>query len=593
MSLPRPNSESTVGEMSEQEIAFARAVTAWVPQLARTLKTGRLYDPSNPTAQKFREDLSTSLSALLETYGPMTLRFTANDVLFGETSLYPARSREDNLALPFYRDGIRSITFSPGIESREIATLLDLLLRVTARGSDDEDLVSLLWDAQLGHVDMKYVSTEADTDAGGGEEAPSESRPDAAPMAWPSAGQSSGSGDSAAPARAEDASAEAPEGSDVEIRSDDWMAGSPTGTVDTVLLELEAGRATEIERFLLQYRAEHEVSSVASTLALVRDCIDTSDEPGDFVDLANFLPRLLNESLTGGLWRDAHEAMSLLKRCPGSVWTPDQLLDDLAQPGSVVTGSVVAHLDHRGLEGLEEFLSFAADFGPAAVDWLVRILSESQQQRTRRRLVKAIAVLCRENPECLAPWISDERWYVVRNVASVLSLIGGNPVVGLLRAATRHSDLRVRIEVIGALAQADPEVSRPLLLEMLNDPETRIFCAALHQLAARRDRDVSRLLLGLLEAQEFERRPMEEQRAIYLALAGTSDDDALPRLEAELLKGGWLAHGADAHRQSLARCIARIGTPASRELLERAARSRNGAVRKICQDVMAGMAGRV
>ena len=43
-------------------------------------------------------------------------------------------------------------------------------------------------------------------------------------------------------------------------------------------------------------------------------------------------------------------------------------------------------------------------------------------------------------PERLAPWISDPRWFVVRNVVQILGSIGGPGVVGLLRSASRHSD---------------------------------------------------------------------------------------------------------------------------------------------------------
>ena len=38
-----------------------------------------------------------------------------------------ARSREDNLALPFFRDGIRSMSLQPGTDAREVGALLDAM----------------------------------------------------------------------------------------------------------------------------------------------------------------------------------------------------------------------------------------------------------------------------------------------------------------------------------------------------------------------------------------------------------------------------------------------------------------------------------
>jgi len=42
----------------------------------------------------------------------LTFRFVSDDVTCDGESLYPARSRDDNLAYPFHRDGVRGLTLS-------------------------------------------------------------------------------------------------------------------------------------------------------------------------------------------------------------------------------------------------------------------------------------------------------------------------------------------------------------------------------------------------------------------------------------------------------------------------------------------------
>ena len=81
--------------------ATVKAAGALLNQFARTLKTCRLYDGANPTVVKVREDLTISARGLLNKYGEIAYTFRSDDVLFGETSIYPARSRDDNLALAF------------------------------------------------------------------------------------------------------------------------------------------------------------------------------------------------------------------------------------------------------------------------------------------------------------------------------------------------------------------------------------------------------------------------------------------------------------------------------------------------------------
>jgi HEAT repeat protein len=205
-------------------------------------------------------------------------------------------------------------------------------------------------------------------------------------------------------------------------------------------------------------------------------------------------------------------------------------------------------------------------------------------------LAEALADLCRDNPERLAPYLSDRRWYVVRNIVHILGWIGGSQIVGLLRTALKHPEPRVRYEVVAALGQVEPAAARPVLLKSLEGADTRLFCAVLHQLSAQRDAAVARLLLGFLQNEVFEQRPGEERRAIYSALSAVGGDETVPELEAELLKGNWFARGQEAHRQSVARVLARIGGPAARLVLERGALSKRGPVRKACEDALTGMA---
>jgi HEAT repeat protein len=231
-------------------------------------------------------------------------------------------------------------------------------------------------------------------------------------------------------------------------------------------------------------------------------------------------------------------------------------------------------------------VALAKELGEQAAEWLNLVLAGSQNRGTRRVLAEAIAALCRDNPERLAPWLGDPSWFVVRNAVQILGSIGGEAVVGLLATATRHSDRRVRYEVVGALATVPPAQARPLLLEMVPQADSRMFCAILHQLGFERDTPTAVLLMGFLQAADFEQRPDAEKRAIYSAVAAVGTDDVLLELEAELAKGNWLASGADAHRQAIARCVARIGTPRAVALLERGAESKRAGVRTACAEAL-------
>jgi hypothetical protein len=556
----------------EQEAAI-KSAGAWINQFSRTLKTCRLYDGNNPTVIRFREDLTHALRRTLDEHGPLTYRFHSDDVLFDGVSLYPARSRDDNLAYAFYRDGIHALTFTPGVQPREAEALLDALLQVSGQNAGEDDLVTLLWQSQLEHIDIEYVPAEGDVGTQAGE-----AEAEATLMPWPT-----GTAAEETPGGEE---APAAGGGEVE-RSDDWATGDLTVEVEAAFEELDALASSEIPRLMAEHKAEHEVPVVSATLAIANAYLGSGTHTEDQAELARFLPRVLRLALGQGAWIEARETLLMLRRCDNADWSPETFSQELLQPISIA--SAVAQLDAQPAEAIDDCIAFAQELGEPAVDWLNLVLADSQQRRTRRVLAEAIANLCRDNPERLAPWLADPRWYVVRNIVHILGWIGGSEIVGLLQVAARNPEARVRQEVVAALGQVEPRAARGLLMRMLDGADTRLLCSILHQLSANRDPAVARLLHGYLVDAAFETRPLEERRAIYSAMSATAGDEIVPDLEVELHKGNWFSRYQEAHRLAIARCLARIGTPTAQSVLQRGILSRRGPVRKACEDALAGV----
>jgi hypothetical protein len=71
------------------------------------------------------------------------------------------------------------------------------------------------------------------------------------------------------------------------------------------------------------------------------------------------------------------------------------------------------------------------------------------------------------------------------------------------------------------------------------------------------------------------------------ALAAVGDDSLLPALEARIFQTRWFGGGRDEARLAAAMCVARLGTPAARELLEHGAASRKAEVARACAPALA------
>jgi HEAT repeat protein len=153
----------------------------------------------------------------------------------------------------------------------------------------------------------------------------------------------------------------------------------------------------------------------------------------------------------------------------------------------------------------------------------------------------------------------------------------------------RHPEPRVRREIASALGNVPARLARPLLLKLLDGADTRMFCAVLHQLSGERHVPTAKLLLGYLLDPGFETRPAEERRAVYSTLGTVGGDEIVSELGAELFRGNWFSRTQDAHRQAVARVLARVGTPQARLVLERGATSKRVQVRQACELAMMGM----
>jgi len=574
-------------EPDAAEAAQVRVVSAWVQQWLRALKAWRLYGPQNPTLEKFKSELAASLQALLESQGTLKLRFTGDAVLLREHVVHEARTREDNLGQVFFRDGIHSLSFMPGMDRTELEALLSCIIRATDRANtSDEDLGTLLWDADLEHLDMNYVSAEMwldlDEESNGGQQGEREaSRP---PMAWPvgSAEPTPEQGTVSVASLSSPSlsmtfapsSAPAP-----PSRSEDWLACDPSSLLDDRVEELLAGSDSERERFRRERECEVALERATGALALLDDAHAAGLSPDEQLELSGFVERLLLETLAKGDWPGASRAAAALRFDPSRSHFTPEFLAALVSPESVVTAAVVQRLDHQSPGEVTAFLQLVADLGAVALDWSLAILFASEQQRVRRPLARAIAEVARGHEERLRGRLADPRWYVVRNTLHILRFIGGDVAVPWLHDALRHEDRRVRMEALAVLGEAGSPAARAVLIAALDAEDPRVQSGALHLLAGGRDPEVAARVLARVRAPEFLLLAADEQRTMLSGLGATGDDTLLPALMELLDPARKPSREAETMLPGLARCIARLDSPASLAALQAAQRSRWPATR--------------
>lgn len=250
-----------------------------------------------------------------------------------------------------------------------------------------------------------------------------------------------------------------------------------------------------------------------------------------------------------------------------------------------VVGELVARLGKaRSEEERAEAQAALLHVGAEVVPPLVRALSDAQDMSARRAYRDALVALDRVGIPLLEDMAGDERWFVVRNMVSILGEIRSAEALEHFARTVQHPDARVRRETVQALTKLGGAESVPLLVRALSDADPGIRGAAALGLGlARVPAAVTPLLLRL--GQETD---AEAEAEIVRALGRLGDPRAVQPLAERAAAGGWLSRRSAAGRVEAVRALGAIGGDAARGVLQGLAADKSPEVRDAVQRALRG-----
>lgn len=517
---PAKDEQSVEVMATEEEV---RPVKELLQAILKTKRAFEMYPANNPILQKFREDLIRRFGAVLAKEEKLPLMIRQYEIYYKGLPVYHNPEKEDNLALFFYKDGLRELTFSEGLTEDEILDFVDIIRArpESSVESYDDDMVTLLWEKDFVHLSY-YVVEEF------GEGSALENEEESRLLSRP--GASEGDLEEAY----QDAMEEDTEGifSPLETISMGFKGVFSLGEEEVKSLKEEMESLTD--EFFLKAAIDVLFESLY---------IDKGSKGFDF--LMDNLDSALNYLLENGDFGTAALIVKRFRELEGkkdefTVQECARVSRSVAMAGSIEMirkiASFIAGAEHN--ISTEEFRLYLSQLEKNAIIPLFSLASEVQDINSRKVVLDALVTLGRDSLDVLASAVKDRRWQVARNAVAILGRIGDKSAVDLLRQAISNPEPKVRREVIRSLGIIGGAKAGDALLVALDDPDQQIRTAALRFLPRAQSYSVLDSLVEFINRPDFPDKPFAERRAVFEVFCEIGQERVLDYMTRLLKKRG-------------------------------------------------------
>jgi HEAT repeat protein len=150
---------------SGSELALpATQVEELIRTLVKGLRAFQMYLPNNPMYQRAEQGIHDAFLPVWSTSQQLVLSVVETDLVWEEQTVYHQPNKSESFAWMLYKDGLRLLTFRPGVENDEIVRFLQVVSRARMLAADAaDDLLTLLWEQSF--LSIEYQFTEIITDS--------------------------------------------------------------------------------------------------------------------------------------------------------------------------------------------------------------------------------------------------------------------------------------------------------------------------------------------------------------------------------------------------------------------------------------------
>lgn len=499
--------------------------------LIKAKRNIRMYPENNPVYMKTLEDSLARFANYFDYRDDFKLQIKQNSISYETEELYYNTDKEDNLALFFFKDGLRELTFKKGLTRDELEEFLKIIAREFDREEIDDDIVTLLWERDFQNI--QYVVDEAflvdideedyETKA---EQQLKEQVTDVNDLMK--------------------AYADGFKGYD---RQETSVVPLSDKDLQMLVRELEKDSSGKIEKlvsilFELIYLSEKQ-TDVDETFQFIRDVVQFCMRHGDIALITQIMRRA----------RDIMEEPSLKESGKNYFRMLSQYLGQ-----QEIAGYLAEILDSSIEINANVYEEFIGYLDKNAIQPLIQYLAELKTVRARKHVIDALIILGRRDIQSIAKGLDDQRWYLVRNIIYILRKIADKRATEYLLRTVRHADIRVRKEGIKALGELGGRDVIQTLRECLDDADAEVRMAAAKAFGTIGTEVAKKIILEKISNKIFKDKDFDEKKAFYEVLSRWKDQTVFDFLMTALRKKTLFGRAKnDENRACAAFCLGFLG----------------------------------
>jgi HEAT repeats len=541
--------------------------------VSKAARAQQLYLPNNPIYKNAIDGLRGGFGPVWQdaddlpmTIGESEIRWFDTVVAGGGSDASGGGKSPDNLAWLFYKDGIRELTMTPGFEEAEVVRLLQIVQRARKGSADEDDLVTMLWEADFAFLKYKYVDLLQD--GSGGELA--------------DGGDLSPAGAAEIQRATRDAVSESKAAGFVNMSD-----------FDSTLYFLDE---REIDYLHAEIAREYQQDLRTNIIAVLFDIFEAQDDAAVRAEVIDHLETVMVYLLTAahfrGVARLLREAQVAIGRS-ASVSAEQrarlaQLSERLSAPDAL-SQLLQALDDAPSLPPSDELTELFDQLRPTALatvlQWTARIRNEKLRpllEPAANRLAGAnTAELVRlvQSPD---PEVSSE---AIRRAGSLKAQAA---VLSLSKILVEPDSAR-RLLAAQALAEIGSPGALQALERTIEDTDRDVRIAAVRAMIAHTYRPVLTRLETVLKGRSRRDADLTEKMAFFEAYGALCGDGGVSQLDAMLNGKGFLGRREDSETRACAAiALGRIGSATALETLRKAAAEKDIVVRNAVTRALRG-----